>query len=346
MQPRFIIKTHIGALNPANYSLLIAKCTYPDASAYPEKVIKKLQDWIKEKSVAKFTVLLSTSKNRGFGFLRDNMIWSWKGHVINTVLHYANKKESNNIDRYNELTMIEMICYMRYFLETEGAIILKLAERFHKVGDLSYSYLKDSIQEIFKEIYEEYIDIAQDFSSRIKIQEAYKLMKTKEKYDESTLAHKIKPHMQALEKLGIVIEEGNIYKPRKLGGAPLTSILFAKLINIGSMEKLFDDYEYYSLISEIYNLSITPYLYEAHNDLLKECFTYGYNIMKDKATGMADIEALIDWCCIKMLSEHRILLKKQDIENFLNKIKKERPSKIRYHVDGKGKIAYLIFSEE
>jgi hypothetical protein len=343
MEPRFIMKTHTSALRPGNFSILIGKCTYPDKSAYPEAVIKRLQEWIKEKSVAKFIVLLSTAKNRGFGFLRDNMIWSWKGHVINTVLCYICKKESNNLDVFYELSLIERVCYLRYFLETEGAIILKLAERFQKKGELSYSYLKDNIQDIFKEIFEEYMDIAPDFRSRIKIREIYNSVKTKERYDESTLPHKVKPHLEMLEDLGIVKKQNNSEIYISVGEA--ISIIKNNLFNIQNMENLFDKYGYFPLIAQIYNLSYIAYSYEAHSDLLKEAFSYGYQIMHDRATGMADIDALIDWCCIKLLSENNILIRKEDVEDFLNKIRTYHPSKIRYHLNRKGRISYLILSE-
>jgi len=359
MEPRFIIKTHTEALRPRNYSLLIAKCTYPDKSAYPEVIIKRLQEWMillkwiekpkpgKVSSVAKFTVILSTEKSRGFGFLLDNMVWTWKGHVINTVLFYLDKKEKNDLKLYEDLSKMEKICYLRYFLETEGAIILKFAEKFTKTGTLSYPYLRGNIQEIFREIYEGYIDIASDFRERIKIRETYSLMKSKEKYNESTLAHKIEPHLQALADLGILSTEKKngeeIYIPVNFRGTSTFEIIFNELKDFKTMENMFSNDEYFHLIAQIYNLAPINYLYELHRDLLKETIFYGYQVMSDKTTGMADIAALIDWCCIKILSENNILVGRKDIHSFLNKIRVEDSSRIRFHVDGKGRIAYLIF---
>jgi hypothetical protein len=347
------MKTHIGALRPGNYSILIAKCTSPDRSSSQERVIKKLYpEWIKEKSVAKFAVLLSTKKNRGFGFLLDNMIWSWKGHVINTVLHYLNKKENNDLKTFMELTKIEKICYLRYFLQTEGALILKFAERYSKTGKLSYSYLKNNVQEIFKEIIEEYLDIAPNFRVRNKIKDMQmqmKLQMKKNRYNENTLAHKIKPHIQALENLGILtIERQNneeLYHPLTFDNTSTFTIIWNTLKSIQNLENLFMNNDYFSLIAKIYHLSSTFYSYDVHKNLLKDTILYGYHIMNDKITGMADINALIDWCRIKMLSENNVLVSREDIEDFLNKVRKEQPSRIRYHVDGKGRISYLIFSE-
>lgn len=350
MEPRFIIKTHTKALRPGNYSVLITRCTSPDRSFSQEAVIKRLhQEWIEEKSVAKFTVLLSTKKNRGFGFLLDNMIWSWKGHVINTVICYLGKKEDNNLKTFMELTNIEKVCFLRYFLETEGSLILRFAERYNKTGKFSYSYLKDNIQEIFKEIFEEYIDIAPDFRARSRIKEIQRQVKFEKRYDESTLAHKVKPFIQALVDLDIlVIEKINdeeTYQPISFDNTSTFTIILNRLKSIQNMENAFMNDEYFPLISEIYNLSSIHYSFDLHKDLLKETISYGYQVMNDKITGMADINALVDWCCIKMLSKDNILVKRQDVEDFLNNVRKDEPSKIRYHVDGKGRIAYLIFSE-
>ncbi|OQX55001.1 MAG: hypothetical protein B5M53_04905 [Candidatus Cloacimonas sp. 4484_209] len=349
MQPRFIIKTHTKSLRPGNYSILISKCTSPDRSSYPENVEKRLAEFL-EKSVAKYTVLVATKKNRGFGFLLDNMIWSWKGHVINTVLKYIGKS-SYDKSAYFELSKIEKIAYLKYFLETEGALILKLAEKFIDRKEITYSYLKNEIQNIFREIYEGYMDIAPDFRSRIKIREQLKetqrRIKSREHtYDQGTLAHKIKPHIQALSDLQLLtIEKENqeeIYKPVIYNGISPFAVFYKKLANFKKMEEIFSNDGYFSLIAEALNLRPIKYSPKMHEKTLRLAFTWGYEVMRNKTTGMADIEALIDWSCIKLLSEENVLITRRDIEEFLNEMRKVNPSSIRYHVDGKGRIAYLI----
>jgi len=354
VEPRLILKTHTESLRPGNYSVLIAKCTSPDRSAYPETVEKSLTQFFPSKkgkevsSIAKYTVLSATSKNRGFGFLLDNMIWSWKGYVINTVLHFLNKKENNDFPAFAELTNIEKICYLRFFLETEGAIILKLAERFCRTGELSYQYLKDDIQNIFKEIYQEYIDIAPDFRVRSRIKETFGGMKLKRPYDESTLAHKIKPHIQALADLGILSVEktdvGYTFDPVSVGASSSFSIIHSRLKNIQNMEHMFCNHDYFPLIAELYGLVPIHYS-EKHSDLLRETISYGYSVMRNSVTLMADMDALIEWNCIKMLSKHNVIVERRHVEDFFARIRKEHPSNIKYHVDGKGRIAYLVFTE-
>lgn len=349
MEPRFIMKTHTGALRPGNYSILISNCTYPDRGAYPEAVAKRLEDFLgsDSKSVAKFTVLTAGRKNRGFVFLLDNMIWSWKGHVINTVLSYLNKNTREDVGVFfpDELPKLEQITYLRYFLETEGALILKIAERISEEGETSYSYLRENIQEVFQEIYESYIDASPDLRTRIRVREMLKgmreQMKSRDKtYDKSTLSHKIKPHIQALKDLGILsIEErkdDEIYKSAAL------CTLSKELLDIPQMEAAFSNYGYFELIAKVLKLEPAEYDPDKHRELVEEAITYGYSVIKDKVAGMADIDALTDWCCIKMLSKDNILIGKRDVEGFLDEMRKQDPASIRYHVDGRGRIAYVI----
>lgn len=346
MNPRFIMKTHTESLRPRNFSMLISTCTYSDQSALSEIVIKRLSEWL-DKSVAKFTVLLSTEKNRGFGFLNDNMTWSWKGHVINLALIQSNKSGVDSILK-EELTKVEKLCHLRFFLETEGALILKFAEILKNKGELAYSYLKDNIQNIFKEIIENYIDIVPDMRTRLKLKDFQSQMK-KDKYDESTIAHKIKPHLQALCDLGILVttkrNNEEIYVPEFLDGNSTFSTLITEIGNLENLEKAFSNYDYFSMLSKIYNLHPQDYSTEIHINLFSNIFSFAYDKMKNKVSGLADIEALINWCCIAMLSEHNILARKEDVGKLIDKFRNESPSKINLHVDGKGNIAYVVFNK-
>lgn len=351
MLPRFIIKTHTEGLRPGNYSVLITRYTFPNKGAYPEKVEKRLSEFL-GKSVAKFTILTATRKNRGFGFLLDNMIWSWKGHVINTVIQYLNK-HSDDKSVYFSLERIEQIAYLRFFLETEGALILKLAKRFTTRGEITYSYLKTDIQNIFEEIYDGYIDMAPDFRSRIRVKEMFKetqrrLKRREEGYHPGTLAHKIKPHIQALSDLRLLSvdrKDGEeIYRPHFYDGISPFTRLTEELCDLRQMEKLFSTSTdgYYSVIAKALNLGSERYSTETHEEVLRQAFRYGYEVMKDRVTGMADIDALIDWCYVKLLALENILVTREDVEKLLNEMRKADPSSVRYHVDGKGRMAYLI----
>ena len=350
MQARFIAKTHTEALRPGNYSILIAKCTYPDQGAYPEQVEKRLTEIISSKSVAKFTVLTATSKNRGFGFLRDNMIWSWKGYVIYTALKFLNKVSIEDPNVFFDLSRLEQVMFLRFFLETEGAMILKLAERAIQTGYIAYSFLKTDIQNIFAEIYNGYLDIAPDFRTRTRLRESQNQLKARnEKYGSGTIAHKVKPHLQALVDLGVLelesIDKDEVYRMLDYNNVRPLEKFHEAIGNFSNLEEIVLKDEYYRVIAEAVNLNPVAYTRPIHEDLLKQSLIYGYVEMRNGVTGMADIESLMTWSRIHLLSEEKILASRSDIERFFGEMRREDPSSIRYHVDGKGNIAYMIISD-
>ena len=123
--------------------------------------------------------------------------------------------------------------------------------------------------------------------------------------------------------------------------------LYMSLHNIPQMERIFADYGYYEVIANMLNLQ--PIAYndcQNHRVILHDSLLQVYTMTKSNVTGMADIDAIIDWCCIKMLSENNILVGRNDIRNVLDSMRREKPSSVRYHVDVKGNISYLILSNE
>lgn len=345
MLPRFINKTHTDALRPNNFSLLVSRCSSPDQRLPPETMAIRLQDWL-DKSVAKFTVLLAGKKNRGFGFLTDNMIWSWKGHVVNTAFTESGKDLHAPDLHRAPLSVVEQICYLRYYIETEGAIFLKLAKLYRESGMLSYLLLKNHIQDIFLEIIDDYMDIAEDFRSRSRISEIRNQMKRDSRYDPGTLPHKIRPHLQALVDLGLLAQEGETYLSTGRGHTEAMSRLVEELVDMATMEARFERYDYFSIVSNVLDLS--PRQFDAYRDrdLMLEVIALAYERMRSPITRMADLDAILDWCSVKLLADHRILVRKSDGEEFFRMLRMEAPGKITYHLDGTGRIAYLVVNGE
>lgn len=369
METRFIIKTHTRSLRPGNFSILISKCTCPDRSLPSEAVSKRLAEFLKTlykneketklarkeptyRSVAANTLLVA--QKRYFGFLQDNMIWSWKGHVISSVLSYLSKDKisEDSVNCLFDLTKLEKVTYLKYFLETDGALILEIAKKINKKGQISYSELAQNIQDIFEKIYEEYRNIAVDFRQKIRIKQRFKEMHKQMKgksYKSSTLPHKVKPIIEALKDMGVLVIKKNkdeeFYESETYKGISATKGIVQELQDFQTMKKVFDEYRYFYVIAKILNLAPTHYNLELHGKLLWETLLDGYLRMKDKVYGLADIDALVDWCCSKMLSEDNILVKKDDIVQFLDDIRRKDSSSIRYHVNGKGRIAYLILAK-
>jgi len=357
MEPelRFIAKNHTGALRPGNYSVLIRCCTSPDQPTYPESVVRRLESILGEnkKAIAKYIVLTAGIRNRGFQFVFDNMTWSWKGNVINAILTSLNKTYEDNVNSFYDLTKLERLAYLRFYLETEGAFILKIASLLKERGQVTYGFLADNIEKILQTILKEYLDASADFSTRRKIQDILREMQKQTKsdtgdYDKSTKRHKVVSHLEAMEDLGLIVaNEDNhdvIYKSASVNDVEVLHRLSLRLQTILEMEHVFVTDGYFDVIATALNLTPTRYTGSLHCEILKNRLITGYRIMRNKATGIADIEAITNWCCITMLSDDNLLVTKRDIQTFLDDLRKEKPGSIGYHVDGKGNISYLTIS--
>ena len=351
-EPRLIIKTHSEVSKPGIFSIVISKCSYADKSSHPEIVSKRLYELYEEngqpfnKLAAKFVVIMA----QRFGFLRENMIWDWRGHVINGALQYLNKAENENIDLFLELTKLEKIIYLKYYLETDGAVILQLAKRIKEYNEISRGDLSKSIHLLFREIYEGYIAISSNFQKRIELKERLKKIPKQKGYDQKTVQHKVRAHIYPLIDLGILsnpeIKNGDeIYKAAGHNKLSTIELLLQELNDFQMMEKRFDNYEYFQIMSKVLNLKSINFSVELHSNILRKTIIKGYFLLKENVTQMAYIDALVDWCCAKMLSEDNILIGKQSVCDFIEQTRRERPQSVRYHVDYRGRKSYVILSE-
>jgi len=352
---RFIAKTHTGALRPGNYSVLIRCCTSSDQPSSPESVVRRLESILGEnkKAIAKYTVRTAGARNRGFQFVLDNMTWSWKGNVINAILTSLNKTDEDNVNSFYDLTKLERLGYLRFYLETEGAFILKIASLLREKGQVTYAFLAENIEGIFRTIYEEYIDASADFSTKRRIHDSLKEMQKQIKsetgdYAKDTKPHKVVSHLEAMQDLGLIVanEENHevVYRSTIVNDVEVLRQLSLRLQTIPEMEHVFVTDGYFDVIATGLNLTPTRYIQPLHCETLKNRLMTGYRIMRNKATGIADIEAITDWCCITMLSDDNLLVTKRDVQTFLDDFRKEKPGSIGYHVDGKGNISYLTIS--
>ncbi|MFX0135975.1 MAG: hypothetical protein ACFFDN_20195, partial [Candidatus Hodarchaeota archaeon] len=203
--------------------------------------------------------------------------------------------------------------------------------------------------------YEDYIDIAPDLKTRLKIKELIDQTRTQIKnkelrYDKSTVYHKIQPRIQALCDLKILKiekrDDDEFYLPIQYGNVSPFEVIYNELRDIQNMENIFYQNKFINLIAKAINLKSTRFSLDRHRELLKKIILQGYNIMHDRVTNMADIFSINDWISIKLLVDHKIIISQEDINAYFNEIRKNSPSSISYHLNGKGDIAYIVLNHK
>jgi len=351
MEPRVVIKTHAGVSHPGLFSILIEKCCYPDKSS-PERIVsKRLYNFLEEirefRLGAKFAVIMA----KRFGFLQSNMTWSWRSHVMHAVLVHLGKTESSKPAPYFDLSAMEKIIYLKYYLEADGAMLLLLAKELNSAGKISEIEIGERIHFLFRQIYSDYIDLSPDFRSRTILRERLKKIQ-KGRYDPQEVRHKIFPHLEPLVHLGLLqkLEAGRDtqFYPLSLEGSDTlaTRVIEDELSDFQRMEVRFSMGEYFDVIANL----LFPATYKKYTDMDGKSVTSviyeGYNRIKDSVTGTASIEALSDWTCTTLLAEQQILIPRSRVETLLENAWRCNPDGVRFHVDFQGHRSYVILTEE
>jgi hypothetical protein len=283
---------------------------------------------------------------RDFGFLTENWFWTWRGHVINTIVSDLQKPDTN---AFLNLEPVERIMYFKYYLEADGAALLLLAEKLLQTGCLSWSdFVKTPIvEQLFLEIWQEYLDMTSDLRERITIRKHLSALARKG-YDEDTRPHKVAPRLGAFTDFGLIehrlVDTEKIFAPLQTeAGSPLAALV-TELKNIRTMEEQFDREEYFAVVAKVFDLGHRQYDTTVEQ-LLGQEILRAYAATRDQVVNLAPIKAITDIVTARLLAEHDILIGQSIITQYLDNLSSHHPYDVRFHVDRQGRRAYLVISD-
>jgi hypothetical protein len=348
MEIRLQLKTHYQVNRPGIFSVLLSRCTSPIQSNYPETISQRLAN-INFKAIslnkesAKFAVVMAQS----FGFLTRNMFWDWKGHAINILLNETSRESP---DDFLNLTLSEKVLYLKYYLEADGATILEICKRIKSSKRVSRQELlsTDFIDNIFIDIWEEYRMIATDLRQKVELRENIRKLKS-HPYTYKTRIHKALSHIEPLIDFDLIerTEEKNeiFFSPKTINEYTYIDALIGQLSTISRMEELFSKFYHFEIIANALNLTVSKFISNKHSEPLRKEIVKIYLKARNEPYKMASISIISDVISATFLSEKRILISRNNVEQELDMIKKDHPGKMNYHVDMSGKKAFVVFSD-
>ena len=373
-QPRFISGhaiPHYAGSRPGLFSALVKSCTHPTSSAYLDSVAEKLLQQFKgvplvtlaqpgkaagrlnsqlQGSVIKLNPAAAKSVVQmavKLGLLNENFFWSWKGHAINIIC----EKEKIQSESFLELDFAERIAYLKYYLEADGAMLLTLGEQIlENPAGISTKDLfeKPFVDGAFPKIVRSYLELTGDLGRRTELR--HKLGKYEaQSYDSYTRRHKILPRLIPLEDLGLLVREmtseGETFLPLKRGAKIPLKILVGDLRNIETMEQRFARGEYFAIIANTLCDNVKVLSLDEHETLLSKEVAYVYVKLQDTGAAVYSLDAIGDVACTRLLANCAILASPEQVVELLQRLQKDRPYDVRFHVDRQGRPAYLILSE-
>jgi hypothetical protein len=349
---RLMRTTHYQTGHPVFLSFLISMCTSPSESKSQRKVAYAIHEVLKShgynfsREATKFLIRMAQEME----LLQPNHLWTWKAFVIDFF------KEKDNLSNYHGETRIRSlankIIYLKYYLESDGGFLLHFARRVLSENGLkkhTLRFVNGALESIFEEAINEYLSVITDFKEKVRLRRFLELVKRKG-YEPKVRIHKAFPHLDPLVDLDILDYDvkSHVYLSRISNGKNVTEVFLKQFPNIACLENIFSEEKpakpgYFKKASEVFDISCQDFTKE-NLDAVIQNILQTYSKIKDEITGLASIKSIKDIVCALQLSEYRTLCEWSDVDFALQELKREKGANMRFHVNRKGEVEYVVMS--
>jgi len=354
MRPRIVFRTHYQVDEPAYMEFLIKLCTSPVQSTYRELVAQKLAREIKTRGgkLNEDAGRYGADLAEDLGLITSNNVWTDKGHLVDLIasINYGTLEEQL------KLNLAEKLLYFRVFLEADGAALLFLGRKLVECRAVANSEATWNAlaKEMFVEIYSNYLRLTNSTSERVELRRMVNRINT-QGYKGNSGEHKIFVHLHTLYRLGLIIRPENgrsrAYQlPDNAQGKPRgLEILLNEVPDMLSLEKVINTHRWIEIATKVFQIdrihSPVGTAYPNTEKVLSLVMPYYEQIMST-GTPMCPLSTIIEAILIDQLANKSLLLSYNDAMSMIVAAQKERPKDIRFHVDRRGRPAFLKLSED
>ena len=343
MRARVLYRTHYQVEEPAFMELLLKLCTSPVKAAYGDVVSQKLADEVtsrhKQFNVAAAAYALDLA--HGLGILNENNTWTHKGHLLALNAKIGDR----GIEGEFQLDAAERLTHFRLFLEADGAslrYIARIALAGKKIPE-DHDWNRFA-REMFNDIYGAYLAVTSDIADRLAIRK--ELDRLKAPFAGKTGAHKSYIHLQAMFRMGLLQRTDHApqreYEVAEGAGEGLNALL--RLIpTVSALEEIVEKGRWSAIAAEVFHVGRGP---EIAPRALLHVVAQIYRRISETGVPLCSLSTLVDAVQIDLMTSGSRLLSKDEIVVTLTGLQKERPKDVRFHVDRRGRLAFVKMSEE
>ena len=343
---RFILNTHEQVSHPYQLSVLIRYCTFSEE----QRTFNELLSCLTEK--------LNKMNRRACEFLIDLAL---KMELLETALHWSARGWVINqlTSGRSDLTEPEKIAYLKYYLDTDGALIMNFLGELVQTGEqgmlMSHFLNEGGVERVFVNTAETYLQEVFDISPRYELS---KLLSLREKnYSKSVRTDKFIPHIEPLVDLGFVsrsydgkaVRYAPVYRNENGKSVNHTSVLYEQFNRVLDLDKIFSrEGDFFRRATVCFRLPIREFVQSKDYPIIKREIIRAYNETKDQYFRLARLNSIYDLVCIRMLyaKPHRKLCEEWDVNRIIQQMNLESEEDIRFHVDDMGIIRYVTISED
>jgi len=200
-------------------------------------------------------------------------------------------------------------------------------------------------QEMFIEVLSQYLNLTDAPPERVKLRRYIDGLKAKP-FRGKGGTHKLKLHLQTLYRLGFLQLDGPCYgfpKDNAHSGKSLLAALCDEIPDVVALEKIIQSKRSLEVAANIFNLDgIAPSIPQL-DDIIPVIVSYYSRIMAN-GTPLAALSTLIEAVQIRCLINGRGNVSFDALQALIVQAQKENTKDIRFHVDRRGRPAFLKLS--
>ena len=347
MRARVVFRTHYQVDEPAYLELLVKLCTSGVRSSYAEVVANKLADEIRARiknfneAAGRYAVDLASD----LGLITSNNTWTNEGYLVDLIANVDDGEPEKQLS----LSLSERLLHLKIFLDGDGAVLLFLADHLIQHGSLPNGRkdVNAFAHEMLIDIYMRYLGWTERTGRRVELRRKIEMIK-RTPYTGNTGPHKLFVHAQTLYRLGLVDRRN---EPSRSYYLPEDSLdmreglerLLDEVPDIVTLERASASHRQIEIAAKILRIPHTPWS-ETHRSQTLRIIAQSYEQITSYGAPLCPLSTIAEAMQIRLLAEG-ILLTYDNGIRLITEVQQTHPREIRFHVDRRGRPAYLKISD-
>lgn len=344
MTPRLLLRTHYQVHEPRIIIYLVTRCASATNSRHEEALAASLKAavlaWKPKLAFGLPPATYALDNARALGFLNSSNRWTTAG----LGLGYLASAEPTADDAPSlDLSLAEARLYLTQYLIGTGALALRFGGWLLHHGRTTDEDLgrTEIVEELLVQTLDEYLTLARDARDRTAIRRERDRLR-KMRYDEKTRRHKRRPILCTFQRLHLlqIQSDGKTIQPDPDGRLEALIRLIPKTEDLERLATSRDQLR--EVVSQVYAGDVVSPMPEGDSLRVARAYTF--------AMGLG-----LQACPLEFLDDALFMEGVQVIpdegvggsaERLLTDFHKCQPRDIRFHVDRRGRRAFVVLSDE
>lgn len=346
MRPRILLRTHYQADEPRAIIAAATECSSPTQSRHEDAVAAALVKWAKanDYTLSIPGAVYAVGNARSLGLLNASHRWTATGLAFGYI--HSVSPGTTGRDALTLTTQAERL-YLRCYLENAGALLIKFGQWLIRRGGTTDDELRTGsvIEGLLIEALDEYLTIAIDIRDRTVIRQERERL-SRSDYASSTKRHKRYPLLTTMWRLRLLVFDKVSEQRTGVSPDPDKRLvrLLAALPDVTTLERACRDRALDGVIDTLVNE--TEQTDRPGRPNTPALVSGAYRFAMDRGLQACPLSYLDDLLFAYASVGTQTSGKRMSAEDVLEPLHKQYPADVRFHVDRRGRRAFVLIGGE